>query len=305
MLVLDELDALFLDKRGNPSDFIYNLVMLEEDLRKKNYMMCIVGISNNVTSEFDLDDRVRSRIGSSEVFFEAYSKTDVLGILRDRAKSAFSGKVDSSVLEHCAEMSSSEHGDARRAVDLLRVAAEIAGKKSESLSKNHVDLASAQLQKDRVGLILSTASYHLRTVVPALARVTFLSGETWHSTSTVYKQYGMILDRNAKPLTYRRVSELLVELQNTGIALSRTASKGRHGYGTQYCLAVSPDSVGMEMKPEWWKNLQKHKEEFEKSNSRQRLWSAMGRKNPSIALVQKKNKETLKDRWREFSGLDS
>ncbi|MDH3311920.1 MAG: hypothetical protein OEM28_02085 [Nitrosopumilus sp.] len=135
VLVLDELDALFLDQRGNPSDFIYKLVVLEERFHEKGHLMCIVGISNNVMTEFDLDDRVRSRIGSSEVFFEAYSEKDVLGILRDRAKSAFSGKVDSAVLEYCAAMSSSEHGDARRAVDLLRSAAEIAGRKSEQLSE--------------------------------------------------------------------------------------------------------------------------------------------------------------------------
>ena len=74
MLVLDELDALFMDKRGKPSDFIYKLVVLEERLYQKGLLMSMVGISNNVMTEYDLDDRVRSRIGSSEVFFEAYSK---------------------------------------------------------------------------------------------------------------------------------------------------------------------------------------------------------------------------------------
>ncbi|MDH3311921.1 MAG: hypothetical protein OEM28_02090 [Nitrosopumilus sp.] len=111
---------------------------------------------------------------------------------------------------------------------------------NQSNSQSHIDLASEQLQKDRVGLIISTASYHFRIAVMALARITFLSGETWRSTSSVYKQYGMILDKETKPLTYRRVSELLVELQNTGIALSQTASKGRHGYGhTVHAYSVS------------------------------------------------------------------
>ena len=305
VLVLDEIDALFSDTRGNPSDFIYNLVVLEERLREKGHMMCVVGISNNVMTEFDLDDRVRSRIGSSEIFFEAYSKKDVLGILRDRAKSAFSGKVDPAVLEHCAEMSSSEHGDARRAVDLLRIAAEIAGRKSEHLSKSHVDLASGQLQKDRVDLIVSTASYHFRIAALALARITFLSGEAWHSTSSLYKQYEMILDKESKPLTYRRVSELLVELQNTGIAVSQTASKGRHGYGTQYRLAVSPESIGMAVSPKWWESLRERKEAFETRNSMQRFWRNLGRKNGGLAAMQKRNEETQKSDWRKFSGIDS
>ena len=84
VLVLDEIDALFLDKRGNPSNFVYNLVVLEEHLREKGYMMCVIGISNNVMTEFDLDDRVRSRIGSSEVFFETYLKKDVVLLLENQ-----------------------------------------------------------------------------------------------------------------------------------------------------------------------------------------------------------------------------
>ena len=304
VLVLDELDALFLDKRGRPSDFVYNLVTLEEKLRKTGRMMCIVGISNNVMTEFDLDDRVRSRIGTSEIFFEAYTKKDVHGILKDRARRAFSENVDSAVLEYCAEMSSSEHGDARRAVDLLRTAAEIAGRKAERLSKTHVDLASKQMQKDRVGLIVSTSSYHFRAAVMALARLTFLSGDSWHSTSSVYKQYRMILRKEAKPLTYRRVSELLVELQNTGIAMSQTASSGRHGYGTQYRLAVSPESIGMAVDPNWWESLIARKAEFEAGNSLHGLLGNFGRKNYGLAALQKRNKEMRRDNWRKFSGLD-
>ena len=304
VLVLDEIDALFLDKRGRPSDFVYKLVTLEEKLRKTGSMMCIVGISNNVMTEFDLDDRVRSRIGTSEIFFEAYSKKDVLRILKDRARRAFSENVDSAVLEYCAEMSSSEHGDARRAVDLMRTAAEIAGRKTELLSTVHVDLASKQMQKDRVGLIVSTSSYHFRVAVMALARLTFLSGDSWHSTSSVYKQYRMILRKETKPLTYRRVSELLVELQNTGIAMSQTASSGRHGYGTQYRLTVSPESIGMAVDPKWWESLMARKAEFKADNSMHGLLGNFGRKNYGLAALQKRNEEMRRDNWRKFSGLD-
>jgi len=34
-LVLDEFDALFYDKRGNPSDLVYKFVLLEENHQKK------------------------------------------------------------------------------------------------------------------------------------------------------------------------------------------------------------------------------------------------------------------------------
>jgi len=304
VLVLDEFDALFFDKRGKPSDFIYKLVVLEENLREKGYMMCVIGISNNVMTEFDLDDRVRSRIGSSEIFFEAYTKKDVLAILKDRAKDAFSEKVDSIVIEYCAEMSSSEHGDARRAIDLLRVAAEIASVTSGKLDKSHVDLASEQLQKDRIGMILSTASYQFKLVCSALARVTFLSNESWHSTSTLYKQYEMILSDSVKTLTYRRVSELLIEMQNTGIAVSQTLSKGRHGYGTQYRLAVSPEMVGIACFPDWWKNLEKQKESFEVKKQTRDNFSNLGRSGKGLSTLHKLTRNMQEKNWKNFSGLN-
>jgi Cdc6-like AAA superfamily ATPase len=86
--VLDEFDVLFNDKRGKPSDFIYKLLVMEEKLREKGVLACIVAVSNNVMADYEVDDRVRSRIGSSEVFFPAYTKKDALDILKDRAAKA-------------------------------------------------------------------------------------------------------------------------------------------------------------------------------------------------------------------------
>ena len=103
ILVLDEFDVLLYDKRGKPSDFIYKLLVMEENLREEGYLMCIVAISNNVMSDYEIDDRVRSRIGTSEVFFEPYTQQAVLAILKDRATKAFSGSVDSDILQYCAD----------------------------------------------------------------------------------------------------------------------------------------------------------------------------------------------------------
>ena len=268
VLVLDEFDVLLYDKRGNPSDFIYKLLVMEEKLREKGYLMCIVAISNNVMSDYEIDDRVRSRIGSSEVFFEPYTQQAVLAILKDRAEKAFSQPVDSEILQYCADQSSQEHGDARRAIDLLRVAAEIAGKRGgEKISKMHVDAALAQLQRDRVSTTLSSASFHLKLAATALARISFLTQDAWHSTSTVYNQYCRILNKDTKPLTYRRIAELLTELENMGLVISHTSSKGRHGYGTQYKLVVPPEAIGKVCFPDWWSGLVQRKAQHDNSTS--------------------------------------
>ncbi|MFQ5782728.1 MAG: Cdc6/Cdc18 family protein, partial [Nitrosopumilus sp.] len=89
VLVLDEYDVIFSDSRSNPSDFVYKLLQMEENLREKGVWTCIITISNNALQEYDLDDRVKSRMGSSEIHFMSYSESDVFGILCDRAKKAF------------------------------------------------------------------------------------------------------------------------------------------------------------------------------------------------------------------------
>ena len=299
VLALDEFDVIFFDKRNKPSDFVYKMVLLEENLRKKGILLCIITISNNVLSEYELDDRVKSRIGSSEIFFEPYSKSDLLEILKDRAKSAFAKKIDGLVLDHCAELGSSEHGDARRAIDLLRVASEIAISKGEELSVSHVDKASDRLQKDRAEKIIEGASYHFRLVCGGLARATFLSGQAMHSTSTIYKQYGKILEKGVKPLTYRRIHDILTEMENTGLVQSQTSSRGRHGYGTQYKLAMPPEMVGRAISKEWWQGIEKAKLEHESSAKRGHSFGSLAKKSPFIKTLQ----ETNDIIWKSYVGL--
>lgn len=304
VLVLDELDVIFYDKRGNPSDFVYKLIVLEEKLREKGLLLCIIGISNNVLSEYGLDDRVRSRIGSSEIFFEPYSKSDVLEILKERAKEALVKKPDNKIIEYCAELSSGEHGDARRAIDLLRVSAEIAGSKGEDIANLHVELASQELQKDRISQTLSSASYHLRIVCLALARITFLSDQDWHATSVLYKQYERIISDTVKPLSYRRISELLTELENTGLVISQTGSKGRHGYGTQYKLAVSPEMVGDTIDGKFWAMIVKTKIRH-KENMSDDIFPSFGNSSLTRSLrdMRKQSEQASKAQWKEFVGI--
>jgi cell division control protein 6 len=298
VLVLDELDVIFYDKRGKPSDFIYKLVVLGENLKKKGFLLCIIGISNNVLSEYELDDRVKSRIGSSEIFFGPYSKSDVLDILKDRAREAFSKKIDRNVLEYCAEISSAEHGDARRAIDLLRIAAELAS--SDDLGKQHVDAASDELQKDRISQTLSSASYHLKLVCGAIARITFLTGEPWHSTSVLYNQYTKIVQKGTKLLSYRRISDLLTDIENTGLVTSQTSSKGRHGYGSSYKLVVSPEIVGKTVSEEWWNSIVKAKLEhdFAVSSKKTRFGSRSRPLSNLLATMDQNNELT----WKKFVG---
>ena len=259
VLVVDEYDVIFSDSRGRPSDFVYKLLRMEENLREKSLWVCVVTISNNALIDYELDDRVKSRMGSSEVSFSPYSKSDVLAILEDRAKKAFRIKVAKEVLEHCANLSSSDHGDARRALDLLRVAAELSD--GAKITKMDIEKATDFIQKDRISTIISNAAYHQRVVIAAICAGSLLSGNAWNSTSSIFERYKKFVEKNKKPLSYRRVADLLVEIKNSGLVVSRTISKGRYGYGAEYKLKISPDMVGPQVDEKWWSGIVENKKE--------------------------------------------
>ena len=276
LLVLDEYDVIFSDTRGRPSDFVYKLLTLEENLREKGLWLCIVTISNNALSDHDLDDRVKSRMGNSEVFFEPYSESDVMLILRDRADKAFLEKIDDDILLYCAKLSSEDHGDARRALDLLRVSGELSDGKT--ITKLDIDKAQEHLQKDRTFTIVSNASYHLKVIIGAICSNTLLTTSTWHATSSIYERYCKMIVKETKPLSYRRIADLLRDLENTGLVVSRTISRGRNGYGTEYKLKLSPEMVGPAVGKEWWDGQIMRKEDKEESERFSKMLDGFGKK---------------------------
>ena len=172
----------------------------------------------------------------------------------------------------------------------------------------HIDSAIAQLQRDRVSTTLSSASFHLKLAATALARISYLTQEVWHSTPTVYNQYRLILeDGTIKPLTYRRIAELLTELENMGLVISHTSSKGRHGYGTQYKLVVPPEAIGKVCFPEWWNDLVQRKLLHDKSAS-SKLFNSKSY-HSSLFNNYKSNLSDFiysmnEDRWNEFVGVE-
>jgi len=274
VLVLDEYDVIFSDNRSNPSDFVYKLLQMEENLRERGLWVCIITISNNALYEYELDDRVKSRMGSAEIHFTPYSEKNVFGILQDRAKKAFKIKLHDDVLSHCAKIASSDHGDARRALDLLRVAGEICDGK---IKNDDIEKAQRIIQKDRVDEIVANASYHMRCVVGAIVSLAIVKEQSWSATSNIFKKYTEIVSKDHSLLKYRRVSDLLVELENTGILISRAYSRGRGGYGKEYKLKVDPGIVGPLVNEEFYDSQIRRRAKEDNLREYQKLLKSRGR----------------------------
>lgn len=298
VLVLDEFDVIFFDRRNSASDFVYKLLMLEENLKKKGFLTCIITISNNMLSDYELDDRVHSRIGTSEIFFEPYTKEDIINILGKRAADALvDGCIDGTVLEYCAEQSSLGHGDARRAIDLLRVSAELASLDGGKILQGHVDAALEKLQKDMVAVRLATSSYHHRVVCFAISRLAYLLEKDWHTTSRIFSQYQKLVSSKVKQLSYRRISQILIDLENTGLVRYHTASRGSYGRDTQFKLTDLPETVGATCFADAWKEIVLRKEMHVLEMKKLSMPDILYDPKSARAKLYIKQKE---DEWQEF-----
>ncbi len=239
LLVLDEIDQAVKKISDN---FIYTLTRVNSDL--KNAQISLIGISNSLTFMDNLDPRVKSSLGEEELVFPPYNALQLQDILRERAESAFKeGILQEGVLSKCAAYAAREHGDARRALDLLRVAGELAEREgSEKIKLEHIDMANQKIEKDKMLDIIESEPTQFQLVLYSIMLLTENKGKDGIYTGDVYSMYESICNKTkSEILTQRRVSDILSEFDMLGIINVSVVSKGRHGRTREIKLMLAPN----------------------------------------------------------------
>ncbi len=237
ILVLDEIDQAVKKISDN---FLYTLTRLNTEL--KNAQISIIGISNSLTFMDDLDPRVRSSLGEEELVFPPYNALQLQDILRERADSAFSkDSLTDGVIAKCAAFAAREHGDARRALDLLRVAGELAEREgSKKINVDHIDLANGKIEKDKMLDIIESEPKQFQLVLYAIILLNADKSYGSIFTGDVYNMYQELCEKTKNEfLTQRRVSDILAEFDMLGIINARVISKGRQGRTREIKLMLS------------------------------------------------------------------
>jgi len=226
ILTLDEIDAL-VGKIGD--GVLYNLTRINQDLKKSK--LTIIGISNNLSFVNDLDPRVKSSLSEEEIVFPPYNANELRDILAERVGGAFNeGVVTPPVIAKCSALAAQEHGDARKALDLLRVSGEVAERtNSNRVTEEHVDSAEKKLDTDKITEIVRNQPKQSQCVLLSILKLS-RSGTSGIQTGDIYDVYvDLCRKNNLKPLTQRRVSDLISELDMFGIVNAKVISKGRYG----------------------------------------------------------------------------
>ncbi|MFA5363942.1 MAG: ORC1-type DNA replication protein [Candidatus Bathyarchaeia archaeon] len=240
IVVLDEIDAL-IKIRGDT--LLYELTRVNETLRHGR--TSIIGISNDLRFKEFLDPRVLSSLSEEEIVFRPYDAAELQDILWRRAKLAFSeGALLDSAVALCAALAAAEHGDARRALDLLRIAGELAERDGEEfVNEENVRQAEKRVEHDRIFEVLENLPVHSKLVLCSV----YLLGKTkvnYTITGDIYGIYCELCEQlGLSPLTQRRVSGLISELDMVGLLNARVVSMGRHGRTKKIRLGVGRSFV--------------------------------------------------------------
>lgn len=251
ILVLDEIDQL-IKKTGD--EILYNLTRINSELNKSQ--VSIVGISNNLMFTDNIDPRVKSSLSEEEVVFLPYNAFQIQDILKQRSEKAFKkGVLESGVIEKCAAYAAREHGDARRALELLRVSAEIAERKGQSkVQIKDIDDAEEKIERERVVDIVVAQPKQFQAALYSIISI-HLAGKDTIFTGEVYSIYKKICARTSlRPLTQRRVSDIVAEFDMLGIINAKVTSKGRYGRTREIDIAIN-DSIVNKIKDMLEKDL--------------------------------------------------
>lgn len=256
LLGLDEIG-----RTGDADEFIYKMSRLNDDLENVRVRMIGVSVDGSVFDDTSSDSE--SSFSPFKVHFESYNAGQLQNILKQRAAVAFrettvtesrdrngtlaydleSEVLADAVIPLIAGRSTSDGaGDARRALDLLWVAGDLAldDPETDKITEKHVDLAEDELDRESVIALLSAMDNTGREVAYALASLVG-GGEEQPRTQRVYERYVRLANHGGKDAKSKRmVRNHLHRLSSLGLV----ASEETNAHGNP--LAHSLDGYSVE-----------------------------------------------------------
>ncbi|WP_419656027.1 Cdc6: ORC1-type DNA replication protein [Desulfosarcina variabilis str. Montpellier] len=236
-LLIDEVDNI----RPNPDGF---LTFFGKTLpRKVDCRLILIMLTNRLDWEKTLDPRILSFLKKSDIIFEPYDALDLLEILKLRAKKALkTDKIDPAALNKIAAYASRETGDARKAVELLTKAVQVAEDSSGYLGLDEVDIAEHRLEVDKTIELIQVLAVQQRLALQACYCL-LRNGSIKITTGQSYETYRSLCEiQNYRPLTQRRFCDMISFLDLYGLINARVVSMGRYGK-TREIMGALPNQV--------------------------------------------------------------
>ncbi|OWP55874.1 MAG: cell division control protein Cdc6 [Thermoplasmatales archaeon B_DKE] len=226
LVVLDEIDKLVLKNGG---DALYAILKTTDDTYGGK--TSIIGITNDTGFQESLDARVKSRLNQESILFPPYNASELKDILKYRAQGIVKDSaIEDSAINLCAAIGAQEHGDARKAIDLLRISIEVAIRNRKNIvTDTEVYSARDKFEMDVLKEAVTTLPLQSKLVLLS-AVVTQEIDSSLMVTGELYENYRNIcVELGFQALTPRRISDITSELEDFGLISSSVKSMGRYG----------------------------------------------------------------------------
>lgn len=249
ILILDELDYLVTSRQS----VIYNLF---EWATRGHSSLVVVGISNTMDLPERLLPRVESRLNIRRVNFLPYDRNALEAIITDRLGTLDAFRAGDGGLELCARKVASVSGDVRRALEVCRLAAQVAEREEAATHQAagmltlrataprhvtiaHVEEAHKQLRGSTLLLAVQSAPPQLKLM---LACVVLLLERTGRSEVHATLLRGRHKDLCTKLQACDEFPVLQIPEQNEAIA-RLCASRLLEPAGGTLRLTAQPDDI--------------------------------------------------------------
>lgn len=240
IIILDEIDLL-----DDFNKLLHAISRARENDQVDTYVSLIL-ISNKTTQfKESVNQRVKSSMQGAEFVFSAYDADQLKRILENRRDAFQPGVLGDGVIPKAAEIAADEHGDARKAVELLNKAGMMARRNmDDTVTVEHVTDARNLVEADLLNQSIQSLPDQAKLVLYTVAKMLDRTSDSV-STSKIYNRYETVAkDVEANVLGYQRVSDLLDEIEFLGITSSERLGRGnRKGIKKDHQLNHRPRIV--------------------------------------------------------------
>lgn len=249
IVILDEIDRIKPDQDDNRDNILMQFSRANE-AGKTDSNIGVIAISNKIDYAEELNQRVKSSFGNEELQFPPYNANQLRNIMGARKDAFYDDVLEPDVIPKAAALAAREHGDARKAIRILKNAGLIAEEQQDSRVRVvHLDAAKDRAEVDRLEEHLSSQTPHARYILLALAALTESDDvppdKEGYRTTRVHDAYQQVCElEGANTLKIDRVRELLAEQAFLEIIESSHIGGGhKGGTFTEWRLLKDPSIV--------------------------------------------------------------
>jgi len=241
IIILDEVDKL------QENNVLMQLSRAGEAGKINSCKVGILAISNKISFKDSLDERVLSSLQEREFIFPPYDADQLREIMRHRQDAFHENVLTDDVIPLAAAFAAQEHGDARKALDILRNAGELAkDDNSDVVREEHVRNAREKADIDRFSKLLQDQPTQSKAAVYALSLIAQESKEEEFPTREIYERYEQLTESlDIDALSQRRMADRLNEQAFLDIlGVTDRVGRGRgKGMTNFYYLLEEPEIV--------------------------------------------------------------